>query len=161
MAQATGETKESEEPGEGGYEIGGSNIIGNEAYVMPSKQSGRTLDRKEYTRQRDEGLDAISVGAFQYKRTEEMTYAVEEEQGAKGGEHLIRVAKAISRRDEGKNKRQGCADAEKRLVASRHLIIYEPIKEFGDEEDAKEPNGSGKALPQEVLPLESCILHQE
>ena len=159
-AQAAGEAEDGEETGEGSNEISVGNIVGRETDVM-SREYGRcALDRKEDTRQRNEALDAISVEVFQHERTEEMTYAVEE-QGAKGGEKFIRVAKAISRRDEGKNKRQGCADAEKRLVASRHLIIYEPIKEFGDEEDAEEPNGSGKALPQEVLPLESCILHQE
>ena len=159
-AEAAGEAEEGEEAGEGSDEVGGGNIVGRETNVM-SREDGRcALDREEDTRQRNEALDAISVEVFQHERTEEMTYAVEE-QGTKDGEHLIRVAKALSCCDEGESERKGCADAEKRLVASRYLIIYEPIDEFGDEEDAEEPDGSGESLPQEVLPFIACARHQE
>lgn len=80
---------------------------------MMSREDGRcALDRKKDTRQRNEALDAISMGVTQHERTEEMAYAVEE-QGAKGGEHLIRIAKAMSCCDEGESERKGCADAEK------------------------------------------------
>ena len=89
-----------------------------------------------------------------------MAYAIKE-QGAKGGEHLIRVAKTMSCCDEGESERKGCADAEKRLVASRHLITYQPIEKFGDEEDTEKPDGSRESLPQEVLPFIACARHQE
>lgn len=159
-AQAAGEAEDGEETGEGSNEISVGNIVGRETDVM-SREYGRcALDRKEDTRQRNEALDAKSVEVFQHERTEEMTYAVEE-QGAKGGEHLIRVAKTMSCSDKRKYERKGCADAEKRLVATCQLIIHEPIEEFGDEEDTEEPDGSGKSLPQEVLPFIVCARHQE
>ena len=159
-AEAAGEAEEGEEAGEGSDEVGGGNIVGRETDVM-SREDGRcALDREEDTRQRNEALDAISVEVFQHERTEEMAYAIEE-QGAKDGEHLIRIAKALSCCDERKYERKGYADAEKRLVATCQLIIYEPIEEFGDEEDTEEPDGSGESLPQEVLPFIACARHQE
>ncbi len=158
-AEGTGEGEEGEETGEGGYEVGGDDVVAGEAYVVAADDGGDALRGEEEARGWHEGLHAEAVGAAEDEGAQEVTRGVEEE-CAGGGEEAVGVAEAMGGGDEGEGEREGCSEHKHRAAAVGESAD-EPIEEFGDEEDAEEPDGSGEPLPEEAFPPVACAGHEE